>query len=79
MINFYTMIGFYAKWWFLETEVGLFGWLIIFWKYHSSAESIQVKKQKKEKGRKNNRQGYIYASYLKTEMAFLIITSTNFF
>ena len=71
MINFYTMIIFYAKWWFLEIEVDLFGLLIILWKYHISTESIQVEQQKKEKGRKNNKQGYICASYHATEMAFL--------
>jgi len=34
--------------------------------------------EKKEKGRKNNKQGNIYASYQAAEMAFLIIMSTNF-
>ena len=48
MITFYSMIIFYAKWWFLEIEVGLFGVLIIIlWKYHSSTESIQVEHQNK--------------------------------
>jgi len=78
MITFYTMIIFYGTWWFLENEVGLFGLLIILWKYHSSTESNQVEQQKKEKGRKNNNQGYIYSSYHAAEM-FLSIMSTNFF
>jgi len=29
-----------------------------------------MEQQKKEKGRKNNKQGYIYASYHASEMAF---------
>ena len=79
MITFYAMIIFYAKWWFLGIEVGLFGLLIILWKYHSSAESIQMEQQNKRKGRKNNKQGYICASYHAAETAFLIIMSTKFF
>jgi len=31
---------------------------------------MQVEKQKKEKGRKNNKQGYVYASYQAAEMEF---------
>jgi len=65
MITFYAMIIFYTKWWFLEIEVGLFGLLIINFmkipqlnrKYHNWTVSILAKQQKKEKGRKNNKQG----------------------
>jgi len=64
------MIIFYNKWWFLEIEVGLFGLLIVLWKYHSWTEIIQMEQQKKEKGRKNNKQGNIHASYQAAEMAF---------
>jgi len=70
MITFYTRIIFYTKWWFLEIEVGLFGLLIILWKYRSWTESIQVEQQKKDKGRKNNKQGYIYTSYPAAGTAF---------
>jgi len=70
MVTFCTMIIFYTKWWFLEIEVGLFGLLTILWKHHSWTESMQVEKQKKEKGRKNNKQGYVYASYQAAEMEF---------
>jgi len=38
-----------------------------------------VEQQKKEKGSKNYKQGYIHASYQAAEMAFLSIMSTNFF
>ena len=62
--------NFYTKWWYLEIEVGLFGLLTIIWKHHSWIESIQVEQQKKEKGRKNNKQVYIYTSYLAAEMEF---------
>ena len=64
------MIIFYNKWWFLEIEVGLFGLLIVLWKYHSWTEIIQMEQQKKEKGRKNNEQGNIHTSYQAAEMAF---------
>jgi len=61
-----------------KIEVGLFGVLIILWKYHSWTESIHMGQEKKEKGRKNIKQGNICASYQAAEMAFLIIMSTNF-
>jgi len=67
--NLYAMIIFYTQWWFLDIEGGLFGLLISLWNYNSWTESIKMEQQKKEKGRKNNKQGNIYASYLVAEMA----------
>jgi len=70
MITLYIMIILYNKWLFLEIKVGLFGLLIILWKYHSWTEMFQTEQQKKEKARNNNKQDNIYASYQAAEMGF---------